>query len=238
MVRAWPVSAVPFSLGRELGYGLRLEADGSAYFSEANVSLGEQLRAVWRQAGGLADGLKDGLTMRWDAGPRNASRPRVNSGPDMEAGAVDLTRRRTLALPSILSPYGSGFGPGVNGIPKPTPANLRRFAETPVVRRAINVIKDRIVAMDWQVRVRRGVAAEEVGYLQRKLRALRRTLEEPNATDSFRTLLEQAVPTSGQWTVVSGQWPRRAAARRSVDLYPNESAVVYSVWAGAAGGGV
>ena len=29
--------------------------------------------------------------------------------------------------------------------------NLRRFAETPVVRRAINVIKDRIAAMDWQV---------------------------------------------------------------------------------------
>jgi hypothetical protein len=42
-------------------------------------------------------------------------------------------------------------------LPKPTPMNLRRFAETPVVRRAINVIKDRIAAMDWQVRVRRGV---------------------------------------------------------------------------------
>jgi hypothetical protein len=42
-------------------------------------------------------------------------------------------------------------------LPKPTQANLRRFAETPVVRRAINVIKDRIAAMDWQVRVRRGV---------------------------------------------------------------------------------
>ena len=155
------------------------------------MSLGEQLRAVWRQASGVAGDLKDGLTMRWEAAPGNASR--VNSGPDMEAGAVDLTRRRTLALPSILSPFGSGFGPGLNGIPKPTQANLRRFAETPVVRRAINVIKDRIVAMDWQVRVRRGVAAGEVGYLQRKLRALRRTLEEPNATDSFRTLLEQAI---------------------------------------------
>ena len=32
-----------------------------------------------------------------------------------------------------------------NLVPKPTPANLRRFAETPVARRAINVIKDRIV---------------------------------------------------------------------------------------------
>jgi HK97 family phage portal protein len=78
-------------------------------------------------------------------------------------------------------------------MPKPTPANLRRFAETPVVRRAINVIKDRIAAMDWQVRVRRGVRPGDVAFTERKLRALRRTLEEPNAVDSFRTLIEQVI---------------------------------------------
>jgi phage portal protein BeeE len=71
--------------------------------------------------------------------------------------------------------------------------NLRRFAETPVVRRAINVIKDRIAAMDWQVRVRRGVKAGGCGLCGTKLRALRRTLEEPNAVDSFRTLIEQVI---------------------------------------------
>src|SRR6202034_2803584 len=78
-------------------------------------------------------------------------------------------------------------------LPKPTPMNLRRFAETPVVRRAINVIKDRIAAMDWDVRMRRGVQPEKVAYVERKLRALRRALEEPNATDSFRTLIEQVI---------------------------------------------
>jgi HK97 family phage portal protein len=62
-----------------------------------------------------------------------------------------------------------------------------------VVRRAINVIKDRIAAMDWQVRVRRGVVPEEVDKSEQKLRALRRTLEEPNAQDSFRTLIEQVI---------------------------------------------
>jgi hypothetical protein len=55
------------------------------------------------------------------------------------------------------------------------------------------VIKDRIAAMDWQVRVRRGVKASEVAFAVKKLRALRRTLEEPNAVDSFRTLIEQAI---------------------------------------------
>jgi len=107
----------------------------------------------------------------------------------MEVAAEAEAARKTLALPSILSP---AHFPGKH-MPKPTPANLRRFAETPLVRRAINVIKDRIAAMDWQVRLRRGVRAEDVAFLPRKLRALRRTLDEPNQVDSFRTLIEQAI---------------------------------------------
>ena len=131
------------------------------------VTMGEQLRQIWRQATG------GGST-------------RAN----LEAGAATAEgERKTLAMPSILSPVRM---PGQH-LPKPTPVNLRRFAETPVVRRAINVIKDRIAAMDWQVRVRRGVQPDKIGYAERKLRALRRVLEEPNATDSFRTLIEQVI---------------------------------------------
>jgi HK97 family phage portal protein len=130
------------------------------------VKVGEQLRQIWRQA-------------KW----------RDRSGHAADVTAQAEAERKTLALPSILSPV---HFPGRH-LPKPTPANLRRFAETPVVRRAINVIKDRIAAMDWQVRVRRGVRPEEVAFLPRKLRALRKTLEEPNPTDSFRTLMEQAI---------------------------------------------
>ncbi|MGA3071858.1 MAG: phage portal protein [Terracidiphilus sp.] len=108
----------------------------------------------------------------------------------MAAGAADAeAARRTLALPAILSPIQF---PG-RLLPKPTPVNLRRFAETPLVRRAINVIKDRIAAMDWQVRVRRGVRRQDVAFAERRLRALRRMLEEPNAADSFRTLIEQVI---------------------------------------------
>jgi len=61
------------------------------------------------------------------------------------AATENDTERKTLALPAILSPVQF---PG-QSLPKPTPASLRRFAETPIVRRAINVIKDRIAAMDW-----------------------------------------------------------------------------------------
>jgi HK97 family phage portal protein len=105
----------------------------------------------------------------------------------MDAAAE--AERKTLAMPPVLSPVQF---PG-QLLPKPTPMNLRRFAETPVVRRAINVIKDRIAAMDWQVRIRRGIAPGEGEDAARRLAALRRTLEEPNATDSFRTLIEQVI---------------------------------------------
>jgi HK97 family phage portal protein len=135
---------------------------------KVRVRVGKQLREIWRQATG-------------GSLPRRA---------DLAANAADAeAERKTLALPSILSPVQF---PG-HHLPKPTPVNLRRFAETPVVRRAINVIKDRIAAMDWQVRVRRGVGPGDVSDVASKLTALRRTLEEPNVVDSFRTLMEQVI---------------------------------------------
>jgi HK97 family phage portal protein len=133
---------------------------------KVRVKVGEQLREIWRQATG------SGRRAEIAASAANAE-----------------AERKTLALPSILSPVQF---PG-QLLPKPTPMNLRRFAETPVVRRAINVIKDRIAAMDWQVRVRRGERVEDLADAQRKLRALRRMLEEPNEVDSFRTLIEQVI---------------------------------------------
>lgn len=130
------------------------------------VKVREQLRELWRQATG---------------------------GATAEAAATEVeTERKTLALPAILSPVQF---PG-HSLPKPTPVNLRRFAETPVVRRAINVIKDRIAAMDWQVRLRRGTqgsGTQEPEEMAARAQALRFTLEEPNAVDSFRTLIEQVI---------------------------------------------
>ena len=105
--------------------------------------------------------------------------------------AKEPEARKTVPLPSILTPYrGAGQGPSV---PKPTAANLRRFAETPVARRAINLVKDRVASMDWQVRVRRGYTAAEVPDAEARMQALRLALEEPNAGDSFRTLIEQVL---------------------------------------------
>ncbi len=114
-------------------------------------------------------------------------------GESLSAEANPNSDRKTLALPAILSPVSFAGQFPSRLLPKPTPANLRRFAETPIVRRAINVIKDRIAAMDWQVRVRRGIAPGDLADARAKLRALRLTLEEPNSSDSFRTLIEQVI---------------------------------------------
>ena len=76
------------------------------------------------------------------------------------------------------------FQPGssrAEGMPKPTPMNLRRFAETPVARRAINTIKDRIAGMGWRVQPRRGRVLDAADT---RLQVLTETLEAPNYDDS------------------------------------------------------
>ncbi len=138
-------------------------------FWRLRVSVREQLRAFWKP-------VRRG----------NHAKRDPHSVAAIEAAEAE---RRTLAMPAILSPVQFTM----RHLPKPTPANLRRFAETPVVRRAINVIKDRIAAMDWQVRVRRGFQLSAITDGEKKINALRRALEEPNAEDSFRTLMEQVI---------------------------------------------
>ena len=113
--------------------------------------------------------------------------------------------RRTAGTGSNLAPFsGPGFasplipakgrGSAVyNAVPKPTPANLRRFAETPVARRAINVIKDRISGMRWRIQVRSGRSLEQIPDGAARIRILTENFEAPNPDDSFRSMLEQVL---------------------------------------------
>jgi HK97 family phage portal protein len=113
---------------------------------------------------------------------------------DVAVAAEDAAKgaRKTVMLPSILTPYNQGRA-GQQATPKPTPQNLRKFAETPVARRAINVVKDKIASMDWKIKLRRGYSSADVPDAAERMRVLRRCLEEPNASDSFRTLFEQVL---------------------------------------------
>ena len=102
--------------------------------------------------------------------------------------------RRTQAmpqtgLPSVLTPWRPGNT--VNVLPKPTAANLRRFAELPYVRRAMNIVRDRVASMEWSVRAKQDAQPGTVSAEQLKI--LRRSLESPNPSDSLRTVLEQVL---------------------------------------------
>ncbi len=98
-------------------------------------------------------------------------------------------RRRTTALPSIFNSY----GPLNDAMPKPTPYNLRRFSETPIARRAINCIKDRIAGMRWRVQARPGLGLETIPDGALRARILTDNFDAPNPDDSFRSLAEQVL---------------------------------------------
>ena len=139
------------------------------------------------------------------------------------AGGKAEGKRRTVALPSILNTY----GPRADSFPKPTPINLRRFSETPVARKAINTIKDRIVGMRWRIQARPGRSLGAAADLDLRAQILTDNFDNPNPDDSFRSLSEQVledvivggfgaieVETTGDPQRPLGLWPVDGATIR------------------------
>ena len=103
-------------------------------------------------------------------------------------GSVDLKRRRTTALPAVFRSRTNM----ADAVPKRSPENLRRMAELPIARKAINTIKDRIAGMRWRIQVRSGRSqvAEDTAA---RIEMLTRMFEQPNPDDSFRSMCEQVL---------------------------------------------
>ncbi len=144
------------------------------------------------------------------------------AGVSLEGGKAE-GKRRTVALPSILNTY----GPRADSFPKPTPINLRRFSETPVARKAINTIKDRIVGMRWRIQPRPGRSPGSAGDIDLRAQILTDNFDNPNPDDSFRSLSEQVledvivggfgaieVETTGDPQRPLGLWPVDGATIR------------------------
>ena len=100
--------------------------------------------------------------------------------------------RRTVPLPSILTP-GAPTLLRAGVMPKPSPVNLRRFAETPIARKAINTIKDRIAGMHWRIQPRHGKSLDQLPGAAEQIAVLAENFEQPNPEDSFRSLIEQVL---------------------------------------------
>jgi hypothetical protein len=131
-------------------------------------------------------------------------------------------KRHTLALPSILQTY----GPRADILPKPTPQNLRRFAETPVARKAINTVKDRVAGMRWRIQPKNGRALDELPDAANRIRILTDNLDAPNADDSFRSLVEQVLED----VIVGGfgaiEMQVSGDASRPLNLWPVDGASI------------
>ena len=104
-------------------------------------------------------------------------------------GGAAPEKRRTLALPGIFT---APRGPD-GALPKCTPYNLRKFAETPIARKAINTIKDRVAGMRWRIQPKNGRALDELPQGAERIRVLSDNLDTPNSDDSFRSLAEQVL---------------------------------------------
>jgi len=146
--------------------------------------------------------------------------------------------RRTMGAGSNLASFSSpsfsraGAPAPHSLVPKPTPANLRRFAETPVARRAINVIKDRIVGMRWRIQPRRGRALDQIPDGARRVQVLTENFEAPNPDDSFRSLLEQVledVIVGGFGAIeldLAEGWAANSAVKLPLLMWPVDGATI------------
>jgi Phage portal protein len=74
---------------------------------------------------------------------------------------------------------------------KPVARNLRYFSRTPYARRAINAIKNPITNLEWEVAPLKGVKANK--EIDRQIEVATYCLNNPNADDSWRSLVEQVV---------------------------------------------
>ena len=147
-------------------------------------------------------------------------------------GVEAAGERKTAVAPLSVLPYlAPCVGPGgtrLAVVPKPTAVNLRRFAETPVARRAINVIKDRIACMDWRIELRPGAVAG-ADWADRA-RSLRAAFEAPNESDSFRTFVEQVLEDILVGGFGSVEIETTGNAASPVRLYPVDGASIEVAW--------
>lgn len=134
--------------------------------------------------------------------------------------------RKTIVLPVAARHTGR------QSLPKPTPIALRRFSETPVARRAINTIKDRIAGMRWRIQNR--VTGPASGPEDARVAILRANFAAPNPDDSFRSLSEQVIED----LLIGGAGAIEAQVtpdpRRPLVLWPVDASSIriYAGWSG------
>ena len=100
----------------------------------------------------------------------------------------DIVDRRSWAFPYLPEALHRLNQP----ILKNTPYNIRRFSETPIPRRAINLIKNAVLSLRWEVQPTSGEDDLNPEREQR-IQIAEECLKRPNNTESFREWAEAGV---------------------------------------------
>jgi HK97 family phage portal protein len=129
-------------------------------------------------------------------------------------------------------PYGYVSGSRNNQpTKKKTTANLRTLSESPIPRRAINVIKDGITQLNWSV-----VAIDETDTEKYKdiCKIIEQALLKPNPSDSFRTWIEQTIEDMLVCSAGSSEILASSDTLRPFRMYPVDafSIELYPGWDG------
>ncbi|MCY9593731.1 phage portal protein [Paenibacillus chitinolyticus] len=129
-------------------------------------------------------------------------------------------------------PFGFLGGRGTKqSTPKRTPANLRLLSESPIPRRAINIIKDGITKLNWSVTA---VNEEDQEKYQPLCTLIENVLKKPNSSDSFRLWLEQIVEDMLVASAGVSEKAKAGDVKHPLRLYPVDafSIELYSNWDG------
>ena len=147
------------------------------------MNMRDRFRGALRRIAGARSAGSAFLNQHW---------PDHRSAPAALAATSASPARRTVPLPTIFTP-GAPTLVRAGVMPKPTPINLRRFAEMPIARKAINTIKDRIAGMQWRIQPRHGRALDDLANAVDRIATLTLNFEQPNPQDSFRSMIEQVL---------------------------------------------
>jgi hypothetical protein len=99
----------------------------------------------------------------------------------------DIVDRRSWAYPYLPEALHRLNQP----ILKATPFNLRRFLETPIPRRAMNLVKNAVLSFKWEIKPTKDFIDNDDPKREQRIRIATETLRRPNESgDSFRDLLE------------------------------------------------
>lgn len=107
----------------------------------------------------------------------------------IKAGKLQITDRKSWGWPFMPQSVYRMSTP----VSKTLPYNLRRMSRTPVPRRAMNIIKDAITNLDWEIRPIDGEIVDDETEQAERIKIGTKLFIRPNNEDSFQTWAEKGI---------------------------------------------